>query len=138
MLLIVVFAVVAIGLIAAGFIGEHFDDWFDGLPLKVCGVILLIITLILGAVALHDTAYKDANTEVLRQRYNALIIQLDNGFYNKFVYDGRENLMDQIVKYNKTVTMGRAYHNSKWIGVFNQEDFDSLPLIDLDRINGGD
>jgi len=134
--LIIAFAVSFI-LIAIGFVMNRIDDWdLDGGIWYLFGVIVLIITLFFSIGAWHDTAYKDVNTEILRQEYDALIVQLDNNFYNKFTYDGREKLMNEVVRYNKKITSGRAKHNSKWIGVFYQEDYNSLPLINLDRIKG--
>ena len=97
----------------------------------VFGMIILLIGLCIGGCALHENAYKELYTEKYRMEYEMLSEQYNGDYYNKFTYDGRKALMDDILGYNKKVITGRAKHNSQWIGALYPEDWDSLPLIDL-------
>lgn len=123
----------AIGLVLSGIaIAMHYvNEWSCYELFEVFGMIFLIAAIIIGCIAWHESAYSDVNTAKWRNKYESLKLQLDNGYYDRITYDGRKALMDDIVEYNGTVIFGRAKHNSQWIGALYQEDWDSLPLIDL-------
>ena len=96
------------------------------------GVVVLIFALGLGGAGLYLNAYKDLHYQQLLYAHDSLVYQLDNQFYNKITYDGRKELMNDILLYNQKVMEGRAKHNSLWIGILYPEDWDSLPLISLE------
>lgn len=96
------------------------------------GVLILIFALGLGAIGLYANTYKDLHYQQILYEHDSLVYQLDNQFYNKITYDGRKELMNDILSYNQRVMGGRAKHNSLWIGILYPEDWDSLPLISLE------
>lgn len=97
------------------------------------GIALAILAGALTVKACVNNHYKDANTKVWMVKHDVLQEQLDKDYYNKITYDGRQQLMYDIASYNSTVLMGRAKKHSKWIGVFYPEDWDSIPLIELNE-----
>lgn len=102
-------------------------DWF------VCfGVVFMLTALVMGCFIWHESIYKDLTMQRYRIRYETLKVQYNKGYYDRITYDGREGLMDKILKYNDTVVTSRAKHRSAWIGAFYPEDWDSLPLIELE------
>ena len=99
----------------------------------IFGIVALTAAIIMIGNSVHENIYKDVNTEIWQQRHDALVLQYEENFYNKITYDGRHDLMDQIIEYNKTVTRNRAKHGNIWVSAFYPKDWDSLPLIELRR-----
>lgn len=110
-------------------IESYWNDW-EGWVLT--SITILIFALGFGIAGLHANAYKDLRYQQLSYEHDSLVYQLDNQFYNKITYDGRKELMDDILLYNQKVMEGRVKHNSLWIGILYPEDWDSLPLISLE------
>ena len=133
MALIGVLLVVGVFLIVVAIVMHSISEWSCWEAPSVFGVVVLIIGLIVGGIAWHENAYKSLNTQLYRQKHDALVMQLDNNYYNKITYDGRKALIDEVVSYNATVAKGRAKHHSVWIGALYPEDWDSLPLIELEN-----
>lgn len=131
MLFILVFAFITVIILGIGIAYYISDDWhIDGMGFRATGIIMLIILAIMIFTARQCDVYKDVKYETYMQRYNSLVYQLENNFYDKFTYDGRENLMKNILNYNNDVLVGRAKKNSLWIGCWYKVDYDSLPLIE--------
>jgi hypothetical protein len=129
--LIILFAALGLVLCGIAIAMRYVDEWSNYEVFNVFGVCFLIAAIIIGCIAWHESVYSDMITAKWRNKYESLKIQLDNGYYDRITYDGRKALMDDIVEYNGAVIWGRAKHNSEWIGALYQEDWDSLPLIDL-------
>lgn len=132
MALIGVLLVVGVFLIVVAIVMHSISEWSFWEAPCAFGVVVLIIGLIFGGIAWHENVYKSLNTQLYRQKHDALVMQLDNNYYNKITYDGRKALIDEVVSYNAAVTKGRAKHHSVWIGALYPEDWDSLPLISLE------
>ena len=131
MLLIVLMSAIAIALIITWIVMHEKCDWSNWEIPCVFGIIALIAAIIMIGIAVNENIYKDVNIEIWQQRHDALVLQYNENFYNKITYDGRQDLMDQIIGYNKTVTLNRAKHVNIWVSAFYPEDWDSLPLIEL-------
>lgn len=99
----------------------------------ISGIFFLILTVILGIGAFNHNNFKDMYTEQIQYEYENLTHQLSNNYYNRLTYDGRKQLMDDILNYNKKILNGRAKHNNVWVGAFYPEDYESLPLIKLEN-----
>ena len=130
---ILVLSAVSVVLILIGWAIRRKSEWDEWETPIIIGIIIAIITAIFIAKAVSENVYKDLNTEVYRQKYDALTMQLDENYYNRITFDGRQSLINDIVSYNKSVIIGRRKHHSVWIGVLYPEDWDSLPLIDLKK-----
>lgn len=130
--LIILTILIALALLGLGLVLKHFDEWslWDGFV--ATSIFVFIAAVIMIAVAVDSNAYKDVTFENYKMKYNALTHQLKDDYYDTDFYDGRKALIDDILKYNTTVIYGRAKHNSAWIGCFYPEDWESLPLIELE------
>ena len=129
--LIFVLMLVSVALILIGLVIRHENKWDDWEIPVFIGIVVAVFASICLGIAVHELSYKDLNTELYRQKYDALTMQLDENYYNRITFDGRQTLINDIVSYNAAVTKGRRKHDSIWIGVFYSEDWDSLPLINL-------
>lgn len=129
--LICVLMLVSVVLILIGLVIRHKNEWANWEIPTFIGIVVAIFASICVGIAVHESSYKDLNTELYRQKYDALTMQLDENYYNRITFDGRQTLINDIVSYNAAVTKGRRKHDSVWIGVFYPEDWDSLPLINL-------
>lgn len=135
MILILIFILITVIVLGVGIgirINSYWNDWEGWI---IGGILFLIITIITSAMAINVNNFKDMYTEQIHYEYNNLTHQLSNNYYNRLTYDGRKQLMDDILIYNKKILNGRAKHNSAWIGAFYPMDYDSLPLIELKDYN---
>lgn len=131
MLWIAIFGIIGLALTGVGIGMRVHSIWSDYEAPLVIGIVVLIIALIMCAIAGYGYAYKDVTIERAMIKHDALEMQLNNNYYNKFTYDGRQNLVDSAINFNRDVILYRAKHRSIWIGAFYPEDWDSVPLIDL-------
>ena len=135
MIVILIFILITVLLLSIGICLKiknywaNWEGWING------GIVFLIITLIISVFALGANGFKDMHTKQIYYDYSNLTYQLSNNFYNRLTYDGRKQLMDDILNYNKKVLNGRAKHNNVWVGAFYPEDYESLPLIELENYN---
>lgn len=131
--LIILTIVIALALLGLGLVIRYFDEWAMWETHIVVSVFVFIVAFLMIGVAVDSNVYKDVTFEEYKMKYNTLTHQLKNDYYDTDFYDGRKKLIDDILKYNTTVTRGRAKHNSAWIGCFYPEDWESLPLIELEN-----
>lgn len=135
MILILIFVLIVVILLGIGIclkVKSYWNDW-EG---WICwGIGFLVVVIIISTIAIHHNSFKDMYTEQMRYEYNSLTHQLSNDYYNRLTYDGRKQLMDDILNYNQKILSGRAKHNNVWIGAFYPEDYNSLSLINLEDYN---
>lgn len=131
MLLIVLLVVLALAFTVVGLCVRKHDEYSAWEAYFVVAAIILAVAIIIGCIAWHEYAFRDAAFEAQLLKYNSLVTQLEGDYYNKITYDGRKALMDDIINYNITVVRCRAKHHSRWIGALYPEDWDALPLIEF-------
>ena len=131
MLLMILFFAAGGILLWCGFAIRSRDEWAAYEAAIVVGVILLIVAIAMGVQGWSDCVHRDVNTEIKLMEYQVIVTQIDGGYYDRLGYDGRKTLIDDVLTYNKAVMRGRALHRSLWVGIFYQEDFDSLPLVEF-------
>ena len=131
MLLIILLAVVAAVLIGAGIAIRHISDWYEGTVPITFGTIALVFCLIMCFIAVQCNYYKDLTIEKKLIERESLVYQLESNYYNRLTYDGRAELMKQILNFNKDVMSSRVKHNSIWVDVFYPEDWERVPYIEL-------
>ena len=131
MLLIVLLVVLALAFTVVGLCTRKHNEYSEWEAYIVVAAIILVIAIIIGCIAWHEYAFRDATFEAQLLKYNYLVTQLEGDYYNKITYDGRKALMDDIVNYNIMVVRSRAKHHSRWIGALYPEDWDALPLIEF-------
>lgn len=107
------------------------DNWRDWEFPVTFGIIILVVVAILFCYSWHNIVYKEVTYTNYLYTYKSLTYQLENDYYNKITYDGRKELMNDILEYNQAIITGRAKHNSFWIGCLYPTDYESLPLIEL-------
>lgn len=64
-------------------------------------------------------------------RYESLVFQLENNFYDNDNDIGKAELMAQIQDWNEDLARGKAADNNIWIDVFFPEIFEDLDFIEL-------
>lgn len=132
MLLIIIMLVITVIAFVACYKCVEYDYSGCGCFLCVIGGLVGIALIVVGIEATIRNAYKDVDTAKYRQKHDALVMQIERGYYDRITYDGRKALMDEVVAYNAKVTEGKAFCHSIWIGAMYPEDWDSLPLIELE------
>ena len=135
MYFIILAASVLVASIIVGVVWHEHNEYADA-PIAICcalAIIAFAALSIMGIEAITDYAQKDLTTKLYAQKHDALVMQYESNFYNKITYDGRKELVDQIIEYNVDVTKGQMRSHNGWFNVFYPEDWDSLQLIDLNK-----
>ena len=67
-----------------------------------------------------------------QERYASLNTRIENHMYYPW---NRENLIEEVQKWNEDFAAQERSHNNFWIGIFNPESIEGLDKIDLTRID---
>ena len=136
MMIIIVLMVIAIVLFVIAFFVEHSSNcYYDDIPfaLRCIAVVSVILSVCFAIPAFFVNQCADATTAKYRIQYETLVYQLENGAYENVVEYSRKDLMDDIYNYNSHVESGRILSKNPWVGVYYPEDWDNLPLIELEN-----
>lgn len=67
-----------------------------------------------------------------QERYASLNTRIENHMYYPW---NRENLIEEVQKWNEDFVAQERAKNDFWVGIFNPESIDGLDKIDLNRID---
>lgn len=134
MLIILILFILAVILIAAGFIIRRFYAWCDfDIPCFAVGIIVFCGVIFVNIGCIDSYVCKDLTEEQYLMKYEILQEQLTNEFYKTEILDQRQELMDDILEYNSDVVNGRFKSKTLWFNWFYPEDWDSIPLIEFPK-----
>ena len=131
MLLIILFAAIAAVLIGISVAIQYINDWSFYEIWRDFGIVFIIICLVMCFFAAQCNYYKDLTIEKKLIERESLVYQLKSNYYNRLTYDGRADLMKQILNFNKELMSSRVKHDSIWVSVFYPEDWERVPFIEL-------
>lgn len=66
-----------------------------------------------------------------QERYTSLNTRIENHMYYPW---NRENLIEEVQKWNEDFVAQERSHNDFWVGIFHPESIEGLDKIDLTRI----
>jgi len=67
-----------------------------------------------------------------QERYTSLNTRIENHMYYSW---NREDLIEEVQKWNEDFVAQELSHNDFWVGIFNPESIEGLDKIDLTRID---
>ena len=112
----------------------HFCWWFAA---ELGGAIMTLLFgafLLISVVALvfaYTTA--DATAAQNRTRYESLVYQWNNDFYETENEIGKAQLVDQIRKWNEELAANKKLQRNVWIGAFIPNIYDEFEFIPLEK-----
>ena len=135
MMILIAPTIIAVILLVIAFIIDYTGkfNWETTFTLKSIAIVLIILIISGGIVALLINQCAASSTATYRIQYETLVYQLENGAYENVVEYSRKDLMNDIYNYNSHVESGRILSKNAWIGVYYPEDWDNLPLIELEN-----
>ena len=109
-----------------------FDTSFNvGISLIASTCLLIVALLALGGVYIDAPAQMASN----RERYNALVYQVENKMWEHEVDVSKKTLVDQIVDWNSDYASHEANRNNIWISIFVLDTYTGTAPIDLKGVN---
>lgn len=135
MMILIAPTIIAVILLVIAFIIDYTRkfNWETTFTLKSIAIVLIILIISGGIVAFFVNQCAESSTTAYRIQYETLVYQLENGAYENVVEYNRKDLMDDICDYNSHIESGRILSKNPWIGVYYPEDWDNLPLIELEN-----
>ena len=130
-MIFIICLVVTIITIIAAFMFEKNGHDSAGL---ISGIIALptafgaVIMLIVLAITYIDCPRTEAKW---KEQYASLNTRIENHMY--YPWD-RENLIEEVQKWNEDFSAQEKTHNDFWVGIFNPESIEGLDKIDLEKI----
>jgi hypothetical protein len=92
----------------------------------------VVIATIIMLIALAITYIDCPRTEAIwEERYASLNTRIEEHMY--YPWD-REQLIEEVQKWNEDFAAQEKSHNNFWVGIFNPENIEGLDKIELDRI----
>ena len=133
MIWLVIFGVTAVLLIIAKLMYENTCLEIVPTILLSVAILSLLIGVACGLCSITSYMDRDGVIAAYQVKYDTLVYQLNDGAYDNTIDYNRKELFDDIMEYNSDVTRGRIYHKDMWLHVFYPENWDNLPLIELEN-----
>lgn len=105
---------------------------FDNDCAKALCIVFLVFAIIISIVALCINISAIGDNEEYKQTYTVLQYQLENGFYENIIENGKNDFYTQVLDYNKHVARGMKMQNNQFVGIFYpKKAYSGLELIEL-------
>lgn len=133
---------ITIGVLAVGFILLLLTFVVPWEMEGVCfgtGITLVVLSTIAGATMLFMIAIGNINPEAKlaakQARYENLIYQIENDFYDNENDRGKFELMQKVADWNADLAYGRRMQDDFWCGIFWADIYHELEFIELEDYN---
>lgn len=110
-----------------------FSDW-DFLPF-LGSALGGIASLVMAIVILVSHIWINGYIESCNTRYNMLVYQYENGFYNNENEVGKYELIRDIRLWNEDLSKYKELQDDLWVGVFYPNIYDQFEFIELEETN---
>ena len=108
-------------------------DCSDGLFVSVLsaavafGIAAIVMSVSVYCRIAEEPAFQAGN----QQRYEALVYQVENQFYETVNEIEKYQFVDQIREWNEDLAKGKAMQHNLWVGIFWQQSYDQFDYIAL-------
>lgn len=93
-------------------------------------VAIMLIVIIVNNVRV------EAKIEVNKQRYDSLVYQAKNNFYENDNDLGKKDLVNQIQEWNEDLAEGKVLQDDFWVGIFYADIYDKFNFIPMTVLDG--
>lgn len=94
----------------------------------IAGLIMLIIIVVANT-------NPEAQLSAKQMRYESLVYQLENDFYDNDNDRGKFELMQEAADWNADLAYHRRVQDDFWVGIFYPDIYHELEFIELDDYN---
>lgn len=110
--------------------------WFDSdelvnLIVGIFATLAAILALAFSLVAICTNINTAGRLAAEQARYESLVFQLENNFYDNENDIGKADLMAQIQAWNEDLALGKAADANIWIDILYPEIYEDLDFIEL-------
>ena len=99
-----------------------------GMPAAVMGFIAVMVSIV---IILFSHIGLDAKVERYNARYESLVYQYNNNFYDNDNDLGKKELMDDIQEWNEDVSYYKELQYDFWLGIYCPNIYDQFEKIEL-------
>lgn len=99
----------------------------------LCGVISVVafaVAIIMTLIIIFENGLAQGTKLKYEAQHESLIYQLEEIKYDNIIDNNRKELMEDILSYNKSVSIGQLYQHDFWFGIFYADIYYDLPLIE--------
>ena len=105
-------------------------DWLDVVWATI-GVISFVAVAIMLALIIKNNIGPDARIAMYQRRYDALVYQYENDFYDNDNDIGKRDLMENIEAWNADLAYRKKIQRDFWVGIFYPNIYDGFDFIEL-------
>ena len=111
-----------------------FSDW-NSLPSFLGSVLGWFASMVMAFTILVNHIGVNGYIESCNTRYNMLVYQYENGFYNNENEVGKYELIRDIRLWNEDLSKYKELQDDLWVGIFHPNIYDQFEFIELDETN---
>ena len=82
-------------------------------------------------VIIENNICPDARSAMYQRRYDALVYQYENDFYDNDNDIGKRDLMENIEAWNTDLAYRKKAQRNYWVGIFYPNIYDDFDFIEL-------
>lgn len=90
----------------------------------------LVVAIMLIVIIVNNVRV-EAKIEANKQRYDSLVYQAKNNFYENDNDLGKKDLVNQIQEWNEDLAEGKALQDDFWVGIFYADIYDEFDFIPM-------
>lgn len=132
-----IFAIVlAAGIVGVVMLGECCS--YHGVYMTACFVTVIAGAVFAFMVVVLIVQYVGVDGQVKSDevRYDSLVYQCENNFYDNDNDIGKKELVNQIQEWNEDLAWGKEIQRDFWMGIFIPNIYDQFEFIELDALKG--
>ena len=117
----------------AFFIWGFFSDW-DFCPLLgsvLGGATSLVLAIVIIVNHLGVNGYVELYAELNKTRYDILVYQYENNFYDNDNDVGKYELVQDIREWNEDLSKYKELQDDLWVGIFYPNIYDQFEFIEI-------
>ena len=124
-----IFVVALVGVIVC-----YYLDCDVGVDLTAILTVISGIAIVVSIAIMADRySHADADVAKYQQRYESLIYQYENDFYNNDNDVGKYELVSQIEYWNTDLAYRKTIQRDFWLGIYHPNIYDQFEFIKLDK-----
>lgn len=132
---ITLIAFVAFLVLAIIFADSWDFEWFYIFSAVLTFVAGIAAAIMLIVIIVNNVGV-EAKIEANKQRYDSLVYQAENNFYENDNDLGKKDLVNQIQEWNEDLAEGKVLQDDFWVGILYADIYDEFDFIPMNVLDG--
>lgn len=124
-----VFVVALVGVIVCYHLGRDVGVCLTAILTAIAGIAIVVSIVIVS----DRYSHADADVSQYQKRYESLVYQYENDFYNNDNDVGKYELVSQIEYWNTDLAYRKTIQRDFWLGIYWPNIYDRFEFIELDK-----